>query len=300
MESITLQLTGADRFAKEEDHLYRYLGMSVEKGHCFQEDPATAAVLYRAALKGGDTYAGYLLGTLYEEGLGVAQDWNTAKHLYYLAAQDHHPEAMLALGLLFEKLDQPETAYLWYRRSAAQGDQDAIFHCGLCLHRGHGTDRDYAAAFHHFKYLANNGHPEGAYYAGVYYQDGIFVPQDYGKAMKHYTIGTEADHAPSWNQVGVLYEKGLGVEPDAAKALECFCTAANLGSSTACTNAAWLYESGAAGEEPDLDKAVQFYRRAASAGEPNAIQQLDRLGIPWDAADEVPEETGKPILKVLK
>ena len=64
---------------------------------------------YEAALKsltpladGGDAEAQYLLGLMYSQGQGVAQDFYKAGKMYRLAGDQGHASAQINLGSLFE------------------------------------------------------------------------------------------------------------------------------------------------------------------------------------------------------
>jgi hypothetical protein len=67
---------------------------------------------------------------LFEDGLGVTQDFVEAAKWFRLAAEQGVAEAQYSLGFLFEKgfwVDKdPVEAAKWYRLAAEQNDQDAI------------------------------------------------------------------------------------------------------------------------------------------------------------------------------
>lgn len=57
---------------------------------------------FTKAADAGDINAQYNLGVMYEHGHGVEQDEVKAAEWYLLAADNGHPEASLALSLLYE------------------------------------------------------------------------------------------------------------------------------------------------------------------------------------------------------
>ncbi len=67
-----------------------------------------------------------------------------------------------------------------------------------------------------------------------------------------------------------------GVKKDIHAAYDYYLEAARLGDSSGFTNIAWFYENGDLGEI-DLEKAIEFYERAAEQDEENAIEALERL-----------------------
>ncbi|MCC3859811.1 tetratricopeptide repeat protein [Pseudemcibacter aquimaris] len=61
-----------------------------------------ALVEFTKAAEAGDADAQYNLGVMYEHGHGVEQDEVQAAEWYIMAADNGHPEASLALSLLYE------------------------------------------------------------------------------------------------------------------------------------------------------------------------------------------------------
>jgi TPR repeat protein len=81
-----------------------------------------AARLWRAAAL-GNARAQTQLGYMYQQGLGVPQDYGLAAKWYHLAAEQGEPHAQHLLGLLFDKgfgvpIDFTE-AYKWLNLAAA-------------------------------------------------------------------------------------------------------------------------------------------------------------------------------------
>jgi TPR repeat protein len=70
-----------------------------------------------------------MLGSMFENGRGVAQDFAEAMRFYRLAAAQGHANAQFNLGIMFENgrgvaQDRAE-AIQWYRLAAAQGHERA-------------------------------------------------------------------------------------------------------------------------------------------------------------------------------
>lgn len=61
-----------------------------------------ALIEFKDAAENGDMYAQFNMGVLYEHGHGVAQSDMRAAEWYQLAEDNGHPEAALALQLLYE------------------------------------------------------------------------------------------------------------------------------------------------------------------------------------------------------
>ncbi|MBN4841776.1 SEL1-like repeat protein [Citrobacter braakii] len=68
------------------------------------DDPAAAAQWYRLAANGGDVGAQYLLGSMYEAGLGVERDLRIARYWYDVAARNGDEAAPHKVRELDERL----------------------------------------------------------------------------------------------------------------------------------------------------------------------------------------------------
>ena len=95
----------------------------------------------------GNAKAQYMLGGMYSEGLGGAQD---------------HREAVK-----------------WYRLAAEQGDAKAQHQLGVVYHFGRGVPQDYKEAVKWSKIAAEQGLAEAQYNLGLMYYHGEGIPQDY-------------------------------------------------------------------------------------------------------------------------
>jgi hypothetical protein len=75
------------------------------------------------------------------------------------------------------------------------------------------------------------------------------------------------------NNLGVRYREGLGVAKDEAEAVRWYRRAAEAGNTDAMTNLGFMYRDGR-GIAKDEVEAVRWYRRAAEAGNTNAMTNL--------------------------
>ena len=134
-------------------------------------------------------------------------------------------------------------------------------------------------------YVANN--IASLYYAG----SGIFTPPNYEEARKWYEIAlTEAvsndgKTQPAFN-LGVIYELGLGVEKDILKAVGLYEIAARRGYRRALWQLGLLYESGGGGLDPNEERALEMFSKAAAGGHQEANLHL---------ISSYPEYSGLPI-----
>ena len=78
----------------------------------------------------GDASAQFNLGVMYDNGLGVAQDYAAAASWYRKAADQGNASAQLNLGLLYAKgqgvAQDYVQAHKWFNLSATSGGADAV------------------------------------------------------------------------------------------------------------------------------------------------------------------------------
>jgi uncharacterized protein len=93
---------------------------------------------YRSALavwldraNGGDAEAQYMVGSIYEKGLGIDPDYAAAASWYHKAAAQNHSRSMINLAYLYEQGMGVEanmaSALNWYRRAAGADENDLVF-----------------------------------------------------------------------------------------------------------------------------------------------------------------------------
>lgn len=112
----------------------------------------------------GNAEAQFVLGYLYDEGLGVSVNTGRAIHWYRLAAEQGYDEAQYMLGELSlhgDIVDQDyEQALYWYRLSADQGYAEAQYMLGEMYEFGDGVDVDLDQAIYWYRLAARQGHTD--------------------------------------------------------------------------------------------------------------------------------------------
>ena len=87
------------------------------------------------------------LGGLYENGLGVTQDYAAAFNLYGRAVSPDSPGAMNALGSLYENGRASSKTMPWRAGGTSarlhSGHTSAMYNFGRLYGIGHGVSRDY-------------------------------------------------------------------------------------------------------------------------------------------------------------
>lgn len=144
------------------------IGPCLACGDTLTADAAFSAGDYVAAYRewsqtagNGDASAMAALGTLYDTGHGVPQDFTQALRWYLQAAKAGNVRGMFNTGAMYDNgrgtpADRIE-ALRWYASAAERGHGRAAFNAGLIYRDGDGVPRDRAAAIRYFRIAAQNG-----------------------------------------------------------------------------------------------------------------------------------------------
>ena len=236
------------------------LGFMYYDGTVVPKNRLEAAKLWERALdihpipRGWDVWhvdVEFLLGDMYLNGDGVAQDYDEA--LRYLtrsanagnAVAQNNLAYMYAVGKGVEQNHQK--AVEWGMKSAMQGNAQAQLSVAGAYKRGEGVEQDYEKAFEWMEKAAMQG------------------------------------DAVAQNELGIAYELGKGVERDYNKAIEWYQKAAAQGYQIAQQNLERFYEAPSAGWE-EIDETAEN----TSAEDPDPDR--DGVCDPWVSLNGVMDE----------
>jgi hypothetical protein len=144
-----------------------------------RKDYVGARPLFQAAAELGNSVAAFYMGTLYQEGFGVPQDYSEAMR--------------------------------WFLKSADQGDPRGQNSVGWLYDNGRGVPRDHVEGVRWFRKAAEQGLDVAQFNVGESYEYGSGLPQDYGEALKWYRRAAEQGYGHAQYNIGVLYASGRGV-----------------------------------------------------------------------------------------
>jgi len=176
------QGSAAELVTQAENYRYGLKGVT--------RNPAKAVELYRQAANMGDAEAQYQLGTCYDLGNGVAQDYKQAVHWYTKAANQGYATAQYNLGLCYDEgygvAQDYKQAVHWYTKAANQGVAAAQHNLGLCYYNGNGVAQNKARALEWHKKAANQGYPLSQHKLANQYYRGEGTFQSYKLALHWY------------------------------------------------------------------------------------------------------------------
>ena len=194
----------------------------------------------------GDADAQNFLGTLYETGEGIRQDFTQAAEWYSKSAQQGYAQAQTNLGFLYEK--------------------------------GKGVPQDYSQAIHWIAKAAEQGLAVAQESLGYFFSTGLGVEKDYAQALRWFRRSAEQDVAGAQYNLGIIYENGLGVSRDREQALFWYRKAADQGFVKANTAIAALSNPGSPKDESTapavMEETAPFY-----IDDPLAVKQAKNKAI---------------------
>lgn len=183
-------------------------------GRCYldgigtDKDEAKALDLFERAASQGVSEALADLGLIYINGLGVEKD--IAKAVQYLeqASNKNIARATDYLGWTYMNKKDYSRAYDLYKRAADAGYSGALNHLGHLYEKGYGVDRDLTKAFEYYMEAAKKGNKYGLYNVGRMYEYGLGVNQNYEKSFDYYLASAERGNEYSQYKVGYFYQYG--------------------------------------------------------------------------------------------
>lgn len=136
------------------------------------------------------------------------------------------------------------------KQSADQGDMQAQFALGVCFLYGDGVEKNYDMALKYFQLASNQGHISALYALATCYKDGHGVIKDERKAFEYLKKAADKGYEPAINEIAKYKE----ITP--------LQEAADKGDAQSQLRLAERYMTGN-GVVKDLDKAIEYYKKAA-------------------------------------
>ena len=139
-----------------------------------------------------------------------------------------------------------KAAELWYRRAGRQGDARALAELGRLYLDGKKVPQNSREALKLFEEAASKGSALGALELGLLYYDGEIVPKDYALSFQHFQRAAHNGSVAALDRLGQMTQRGYGTIPN-------------------------------------IDAAIDLYRRAAAQGFERSIKRLFDFGVPIDS-----------------
>lgn len=205
-------VSGFSLFSDYDDSGLQEIKAAHESG-----DTAKAEELYKSqekVAKLGMPQAQYVVGACCENGWGTGKNDKTAFVWYKKSAEQGNAWSQCNLGKCYHNgygtAQDYGQAFSWYKKSAEQGNAGGQNGLGVCYYNGRGTRQDYGQAFAWFKKAAEQGNAWAQYNFGYCYEGGKGTRQDYGQAFAWYKKSAEQGNEDAQNALGRCYWNGIG------------------------------------------------------------------------------------------
>jgi len=178
-------------------------------------DVAGAEKWYKASAEQGYPVAQYLLGHFYQLGLlGTGPDYEEAKK-WYKAAENNYAPAAVALGFLYETVDDDyKSALASYELASKLGDPIGQFNLGLMYEKGKGVSVDVLKAKEFYKEAAAKGHAQAMAQLAGLEGKGTYGQQDETQALDLHPKAAALSGKSALYHLGLLSETNVGLKLD--------------------------------------------------------------------------------------
>ncbi|MDO4221785.1 MAG: tetratricopeptide repeat protein [Akkermansia sp.] len=261
------------------------LGGRYWKGGDVGLDKREAAGWWSLAAEQGNADAQCSLALYYWGNNGTGGNLPEAVYWFGKSAEQGHDIAQHFLGQCYwmgkgVTMDKQEAAK-WWRKAAEQGNAHSQLSLGLCYLTGQGVTMDKQEVYKWWRKSAEQGNADAQCGIGCCFHDGEGVPKDYAEAVKWWRKAAEQGHAQAQRNLAECYYWGDGVDLDEQEAAKWWSKAAQNGDAKAQFCLGSCYKAGK-GVRSDDQEAVKWWRKSASQGYDDAIDILNKLGIPME------------------
>jgi TPR repeat protein len=162
------------------------------------------------------------LGSMYFSGRGVPLSYEKAMELYLMAAEQGHPHAQKYIALGYRRglgvEADPEKAAYWQAKADEQSGPETTVAFIESFEKPETEVHSDKEIFDEFLRQAEKGTTRAFFYVGASYTAGVGVPQDYAEAEKWYGKAADLKLHAGMEALGLFYQLGQGVEQDRVKA----------------------------------------------------------------------------------
>ena len=268
------------------------------------EEYDKAIVWARKAAQMNQPLAEYMLGRIYDEGLGVEVDHVEGLKWFEKAANHGDADAQNMVGNIYSDADyvehDPQKAFKYYQMAAAQGNLWGMYNLAYCYHKGIGTEMNLLSAEEWLRKAADGGLQSAIDILNndpLYSQDTSSSDMEMNEepsddendinqeaapaSVKGYRKLAKEGDSDAMLKLGLCYHNGDGVKQNYAEASKWFRRAADLGNAEAQYQLGEKYMN-SYGCEKNTQEASKWYRKAAKLNHPESMFKLGQLYLTGD------------------
>lgn len=219
----------------EDPNIYITMAMILRDSEDESVRNLTQAYEYvQKAVNTGNETALNLMGTFYENGTGVQQDYKKAFEYYSQAADQGVEIAYLSMGVYYQEgyggTQDYKKAVECYQLGADAGNMYCLNALAMCYKNGQGVKQDYKRAFDLFLEAAYAGNYAAEFNVGLAYAEGQGVHQDPREAKKWFLLSADKGFGKAMASLGIYAEQGIpDGTPDLEEAFDWYLKSANAG-----------------------------------------------------------------------
>ena len=221
----------------------------------------------------GNAHAASYLGFVYQEGIGVTQDFEVAEK-YYLQSFHLASSAEVSLWLstryyyAISGSETPNNKLLleWLQSIADQGSPDGCYNLGLLYLEGRLVEKNASKAIHYFQCAVKQNHVPAKLVLAycIFTGDGVEISEVQSRKLCKQVI-QPAENDVVWTIMNSCGRFGWGFKQDAQKKFRWYQIAANQGHAEAINVVGEMYRNGE-GVDQDCSKAFNHFQKASNAG----------------------------------
>ncbi len=176
-----------------------------------------------------------------------AEEYEKALEILTLAGSAGNPEAAYQVAVIYEKglgmwFSKKSKALEWYRKAAELGHAQSAFLIAEAIRNGD-CDATEKEMLEFYLRAANRNHAQAAYQVAGFYEKGTsFLTANEKQALHYLRIAAELRHPEAMFELGLRYENGRGVPFSSDNAIQWYRKAASAGLEKAEKRAAVLEE----------------------------------------------------------
>ncbi|MBR2663604.1 MAG: toll/interleukin-1 receptor domain-containing protein [Clostridia bacterium] len=230
-----------------------------------------------ASANAGNTEAMVLLGDCFLNGWGTAPEEEKAFGWFQRAAEQGNTQGMIGLGNCYLSgigtEPDPAEVFQWNLRAAEAGDSSGMLNAASCYEEGYGTEKNTELALDWYQKSAEAGYELGMYHLARCYRAGIGTEADPEQAFRWMEKLAEAGNITGMYNTALMYQNGYGTAENPEEAYRWYRQAADAGD----PDAMWMTGSCIESRYGIADAALEWYERAAAAGNEGAARDAERL-----------------------
>ncbi len=266
--------------------IYLQFGIIYDEGLGVSENYQAARHWFEKSAEQNNADALFYLGEFYMDGTGVLQDVKKGKQLYQKAAKLGSSHAMNNLGLLAKQAGRTEEAISLYQQAISAGSDVSLLNLGrLYQEIGEHTKSEEILTIA----LGKNRviRAEALNKLGTLYTRINFKDYDIKKAEGYYLKSVKLGSNVSLNNLGMLYFHN----DEYNKAFDYIKMAADKNLPDAINNLGALYQHGY-GVKQDYAQAISLYEKSAKMGSPGGYFNLGGM---YEHGDGVTQDDTKAL-----